>query len=185
VVVLPPGPEGRRRDQRKKPCNSHADIVLNDFYLYLFFFINFYIVTSNYILYARIPLLLYWRACVWSFLESGPKFQDCLGPLQWTTMVIFSLFASGPIECVLCILICSFLTYFLFLWIWDGLLAYFARKWMLQCCFKLLFNIALLDTQFLAAKQWSPFFYSPRMYTFIVLYLLSQGSLSRSQITSL
>jgi len=60
------------------------------------FFINFYIVTSNYILYARIPLLLYWRACVWSFLESGPKYQDCLGPLQLNDNGYFQSFCFGP-----------------------------------------------------------------------------------------
>lgn len=69
-------------------------------------------------------------------------------------MVIFSLFVSGLIECV-------FVHFDMFFS--DVFFAFVDMRWVacLFCtemnatvsCFKLLFNIALLDTQFLAVKQ--------------------------------
>jgi len=151
-------------------------IVLNDFYLYFFFFINFYVVTSNYIYICAYTIIAILKSLCLEFLEIEPEILKLLRTVaerQW----LFSVFYFG-LDQVCFAFWYVLLTYFLLLRIWDGLFAYFARKWMLQCCFKLLLILPCL-TQF-RCQAMIPLFYSPNVL--LLFFTLSQGSFSRIQI---
>jgi len=70
-------------------------IVLNDFYLYFFFFINFYVVTSNYIYICAYTIIAILKSLCLEFLEIGPEILRLLRTVaerQW----LFLVFYFGP-----------------------------------------------------------------------------------------
>merc|ERR1712136_276055 len=154
LVVLPPGPEGRRRDQRKNLAIAICRSRFKRFLFILFLFYKF--LHSNIILYTicAYTIIAVLKSLCLEFLKIGPEILRLLRPVAMNDNGYFQSFCFGPDR------VC-FVHFDMFFS--DVFFVFVDMRWVacLFCtemnatvsCFKLLFNIALLDTQFLAVKQ--------------------------------